>query len=399
MRILQVIPAMTGFFGGPATATKLLCQQLAKTEKVLVITTAASNQTHDLQNKPFMEKKNGYLTLFFPRIIKSRALNMAFYFSPSMRAAFRQYIRDVDVIHLESWRTIQDFFVYLYARKYHIPYIIEARGDITPKGGRIKETIKMIYNLIFGYHFLKSASKFIALTENERELFLQLNIPKEKIVIIPNGINLNVSQNAINQKDSGLDLKLQKYENLLKKTSIIFLGRVHPVKNVDLIIKAFGEVVKSFPEVNLFIIGPIEDQVHFNFLKSLILTENIMGKVIFTGLLNEREKFQIMVRGSIFVLPSKSEGFSNAILEAMSARLPVVISTGCNFPEVAVAQAGIIIQPRTTDLCTALLKLLKDPALQQKMGKNGFDLVNRKYSMESVNAQVVKLYKVIKSHG
>ncbi len=388
---------MSGFFGGPANAVRLLCQHLSQSEKVSIITTAASNQTRDLQKKPFYEKTNGYLTFYFPRILKFGFLNLAFYLSPSMRAAFNQYARDVDIIHLQSWRTIQDFFVYIYSRKYHIPYIVEARGDITPKGGLFKVIIKMIYNYFFGYRFLKNATRVVALTQNERKLFLQLHIPKEKIVIIPDGVNFNADSYLSTQKKMVLNPKLKKYENLLKNISIIFLGRMHRVKNIDIIIKAFGEVVKSNPNIYLFIAGPFEDSVYYQQLKSLVKTKKIEENVIFTGLLNDEEKFQLLIRGSIFVLPSKSEGLSNALLEAMSCKLPVVISTGCNFPEIAEAQAGIIIQPQPNELSTALLKLLNNPDLRKKMGENAFNLVNKKYTMNFVTEQVIKLYHEIKS--
>ncbi len=388
---------MSGFFGGPANAVKLLCRHLSQSANISVITTAAINQSQDLQKRPYYEKKDGYLTFFFPRILKFRSLNLAFYLSPSMRAAFNQYARDVDIIHLQSWRTIQDFFVYIYSRKYHVPYIVEARGDITPKGGFIKESIKMIYNYLFGYRFLKNATKVVALTQNERKLFLQLHISKDKIVIIPDGVDFNADSNLSGQKNRILNPKLKKYENLLKMDSIIFLGRIHRVKNVDLIIKAFGEVVKFFPNINLFIAGPFEDTAYCNQLKTLIKDNKIEGKVIFTGLLNESEKFQLLMRGSIFVLPSKSEGFSNAILEAMSCRLPVIISSGCNFPEVAESQAGIIIQPHLYELSTALLKLLNNPDLRKQMGENAFNLVEKKYSMNFVTEQVIKLYQKILS--
>jgi len=98
---------------------------------------------------------------------------------------------------------------------------------------------------------------------------------------------------------------------------------------------------------------------------------------------------------NIFILPSYSEGFSMAILEAMICKLPVIITHQCNFSEVAEVEAGIVIESDTKSLAQALNRLMNSPHLCKKMGENGRKLVLKKFTWDIIADMMIKVYEEI----
>jgi len=97
----------------------------------------------------------------------------------------------------------------------------------------------------------------------------------------------------------------------------------------------------------------------------------------------------------MFVLPSYSEGFSMAVLEAMACGLPVIITNKCNFPEIGKYKAGIIIEPNINQLGRELENLISNPNLCKEMGENGRKLVRERFTWDEVADQMINLYEKI----
>ena len=97
----------------------------------------------------------------------------------------------------------------------------------------------------------------------------------------------------------------------------------------------------------------------------------------------------------IFVLPSYSEGFSIAVLEAMAAGLPCVITTGCNFPEAAQAEAAIVTPPEVEPFSSAVATLLGDPAGAARMGNRARKLVAEHYTWDTIAGKVEERLRLL----
>ena len=111
-------------------------------------------------------------------------------------------------------------------------------------------------------------------------------------------------------------------------------------------------------------------------------------------MLTGEEKRSAFQSANIFVLSSYSETFGVSILEAMSYRLPVIISNACNLSStINKHKAGMVINPNEEDLTEAIIKILNDPELSQKMGENGKRLVEEKYTWDKIADQMTNLYK------
>ncbi len=109
---------------------------------------------------------------------------------------------------------------------------------------------------------------------------------------------------------------LQAHAELRGRKLVIFLGRLHPKKGLDLLIPAFAEVLRAEPESRLVLAGP-GDAAYVQFLRQMISQHDIIDKVTFTGPLAHDNKWQALAAGTVFVLPSYQENFALTVVEAL----------------------------------------------------------------------------------
>jgi len=177
------------------------------------------------------------------------------------------------------------------------------------------------------------------------------------------------------------------------------LGRIHPKKGLDLLARAFGQLARECKDVHLIIVGP-DERGYRGEVERLFVSEGVVEKVTFTGMLTGKEKLAALSRADIFVLPSYSEGFSMTILEVLAWGLLVIITHQCHFPEVAEVRAGIVIDPDSAQLAEAMIELLDNPKLCEEMGNNGRRLVMERFTWDKIANQMIELYqRVLKGEG
>jgi glycosyltransferase involved in cell wall biosynthesis len=172
---------------------------------------------------------------------------------------------------------------------------------------------------------------------------------------------------------------------------VLFLGRLHPTKGAELLLEAFMRIAPSLPAARLVLAGPDEWGVASTFSK-WIREAGLGQRVVFAGMVNGRDKIDLLGRADLLCLPSDAEGFSIAILEALASATPVVISPGCHFPEVEEAGAGRVV-PRTVEaLSNALGDLLRHPEQLTRMGARGRELVQHDYTWARVTERLLDVY-------
>jgi glycosyltransferase involved in cell wall biosynthesis len=126
----------------------------------------------------------------------------------------------------------------------------------------------------------------------------------------------------------------------------------------------------------------------------------LLQRVHIVGSLFGADKYAAMVDAECFCLPSRQEGFSAAIIEALACGTPVVISEGCHFPEVAEAGAGAVVELDTATVAAAIDRVISDAELRRRQRIAARRLVQERYTWPAVAQQTVDLYRgVLESIG
>jgi glycosyltransferase involved in cell wall biosynthesis len=379
MKILHVVASLSPKWGGPFEIAIGMAQAIAK--KGIKVSIYAPSEKEDgvyINNLKMVDVKL-FSKSFFSKFWTS--------YSPSLAKTLRREITDFDLIHIQEIWHHPLFAAYKAAKFARKPFVVTIQGTLEPWCLNHKKFKKKIGSILFQRKILKEASGLHAVTEEEVKNIYEF-VDNNNIFYIPNGINQEDFENLpFNEEFEYL------YPELKGKKVLLFLGRIHPKKGLDMLAKAFGAILKKRDDIQLVIAGP--DNNYKNQIVEILKVENAIGNTTFTGMLTGNNKLAALSRADIFVLPSYSEGFSISTLEAMACGLPILITKQCNFPEVEEIGAGKIIDADIGQLSKALLELLDNPELCKEMGKRGRSLVVEKYTWDKVADKMIDAYKEI----
>ena len=168
--------------------------------------------------------------------------------------------------------------------------------------------------------------------------------PWTPICFVPNGVDLARSTTC--PPRSVLEAE---YPELAGKFVLLFFGRVHVKKGLDLLAEALGRVAPDHPDLHLLLAG--NDDGALSPFRDRMAELGLTRRMTYLGHVAGERARQVWAAADAFVLPSYSEGFSMAILEALACRLPCLITTACHFPEAAAAGAAVVVEPRRLDGC------------------------------------------------
>ena len=384
MKILQV----TNFFkpswesGGPARVAYEISKKLIERgHEVTVYTTDGFKWRIDVEkNKPV--DVDGIKTYYFRNLSSylTRKMNLPIpYYLPIVA---RRTLRDFDMIHIHEYRTVLAIVVHHYAKKYGIPYILQPRGSI-PRASKSKQ--KKLFDALFGRAIIKDASKIIASSKLESDQYWDVfpDLEGEKIVHIPNGIDLETYQNLPKKGEFR-----KKYSIAEDEKVILFLGRIHKIKGIDILIEAFSKLKEELQGVKLVIAGP--DDGYLDRLKLMVDKLSIEDDVIFPGPLYEKEKSEAYVDADVFVLPSKYESFGNVVLEAMAHNTPVIVTNSCGISEWL--SSAEIINPTVDSLYVKLSEILKKSKSENLKSKRRMKKDVEKFSWETIVDRIESIY-------
>jgi glycosyltransferase involved in cell wall biosynthesis len=262
-----------------------------------------------------------------------------------------------------------------------IPYIVAPHGMLDPWSLAQKKWKKKIAMLL-GYRAMLNRSALLhLLNRDEKELIAPLGL-RCPMQVIPNGIAPEEFENL-----PAIGSFYAAHPELTGAPYILFLGRLHFKKGLDILADAFAILSKSNPTVHLVVAGP-DDGALADF-QSRIAAGNLNSRVHVIGPIFGNDKLAALADAACFALPSRQEGFSIAILEAMAAGKPVVISTSCHFPEVAEERAGEVTELTATDFAGGLSRVLANPT---PYGQAGQTMVYSRFTWPKVVEQLLKNY-------
>ena len=300
----------------------------------------------------------------------------------NLRNRFRESIRAAQGVHIHGVWEPHCNVAAAAARACKRPYIISAHGMLDLWALRQKRVKKALYAALIEARNLQRASCLRALTLDEVQDYRRVGL-NGPVAVVPTGVEVTPGISG--------DLFWETYPHLAGRRIILFLGRIHQKKGLDLLLEAWSRIPKSSDDVHIVIAGP--DDGSLAQLKEMVEKLGLQQSVTFAGMLHGEAKWSALRAASVFVLPSHSEGFSVAVLEALAMGLPVIITDKCHFPELEQAKCGWTIAPEIGQVEQALRDFLQLPPEEAvRMGQCGKDLVEKHFTWSVVGRQMAEVY-------
>jgi len=295
-----------------------------------------------------------------------------------------------DIIHTIGLRSFQSIIAWRVSKKLNIPLVVSDQGGLTThpflaESGFFLKTLYKIQDF-FIKKIINDASVISVANEYEQKIFSSLN-KKSRIEIIRNGVNLKKLVSKHNFKE--------KYQ--INSNFILFVGRFSKSKGIETLLNAFSIVKNELKdsEIHLVIMG-----VDFGYqsemeklIKKLNLSEEI--KVI----KNPPRDDVISAYGEseFLVLPSQWELSPLVPLESFAFKKPVISTNSHGIPyTIQNNKNGILVEPENSfELSNAIVKLLNDTELREKLGQSGYNFVNEECNCVSMAKNSLKLYEDI----
>lgn len=390
MNILQVVPYFfpAYAFGGPAKVTYQIARELVKRKhNVSVYTSDAKDLDSRLITDSAHKVTDGINVQYMRNISQTLVKESKMFITPQLISSVVREIRKFDVVHLHEYRTTQNIIVHHYAKKFGVPYVLQAHGSLS----RImtKQRLKWIYDVLFGRRLLNDASRFIALSQTESQQYESMGVSEEKIDIVPNGIDLSEYADL---PPKGAFKK--KFGIKMNKKIVLYLGRIHKTKRIDFLLNAYACLDKNFKcnNTTLVIAGP--DDGYAVKVKSLASSLDLFGSLLVTGPVSNEDKTKALVDADVFVSPS-FYGFPITFLEACAVGTPLITTTLGDTLEWINNNVGYVTPPRQIDFARAIHKTISNRELRACFSRNCREIARSKFSMNEVVDKLEQIYTEI----
>lgn len=386
MKILQVAPAYFPAIsiGGPIQSTLALATLLQRSHQVTALTTPLGLSADQVKDVTYHVS---HPAPFGGDLIYKRFFGYPhFTFSPDTYTWLRSHVRDYDLAILHGVWNFPNLAAASACQANRVPYLVFPHGTLYHETVAMKSAIKKrLFLKLFVNRMLTRASSVVFTTQDEAEkvtAFLGLPL---RHAVIPN----IVRDNAYDQlPERG---RLRHRLGIGQDVSLLLhLGRISAKKNLPATLRVVQRLRAAGRNVELIIAGGDDDGERPQ-LEDTARELGIENAVRFTGLLSREAIREVLADADVFMLPSLSENFGIAVVEAMLARVPVVISDGVGIGrEIAAADAGVVV-PLAADtdaLTDAVARLLDNPQERRRLAHAGREFALREYAEESVADRV-----------
>jgi len=294
----------------------------------------------------------------------------------------------IDVLHAHMLWDYPTYVTWRVAKKRHIPFVVTPHGMLNDPWRR-RGLHKRLYKHLILRRMCRDVSCMQALNERERDALKEFGV-KCPIEVIPNGVDPVLLTMTRSRKHLE-----REFPELKGKRCLLFLGRLWKEKGLDLLLPAWAALREYHRDWTLILAGPD----YRGYAAELEQHAKKVGSVLMVGMVAGSRKNALLAGADVFTLPSRSEGFSMALLEALASGLPAVYSRECNFPDAAQAGAGIETDHQVGALTEGLDRVLSmDDAKRIEMGYAGRKLVAGNYTWDVIADSLMNMYQRISNH-
>jgi glycosyltransferase involved in cell wall biosynthesis len=305
----------------------------------------------------------GATVVRFPNVSHRLATANA-YLPRGARRWLREHVGEYDVVLLQDLYSAVSVWSARAASGAGVPYVLQPLGTASPARERGRSVAKQAFLTAWGGRTVREASTVLHSTDHEADELRAIGARDEQLMRMPLPLELPVQDGA----------------GRSSHPTVAYVGRLHAIKRIDVLIEAVALVRRSVPDLTLEVVGP--GKRHEQELRGHAARLGAGDAVRFHGYVSNEEKLRMLGAAHVSALLSAGEGLPMAALEAMALGTPVVLSEGCHFPEVD-GRAGIVVGGSAQDAAAALERLLGDAGLRERLGE-GARALAAEYRREAV---------------
>ena len=362
MKVLQVIPYMEGKYGGPVFVTTMISHFLNVNNIENKILSIDSKQA----------KQNSH-------VITYKRSSRFWFFSVDFLLNAHKEVKDCDYLLIHGVYSFFTFWTYILSLVYRKKIFLRPAGmldvDSIFDGRGFKALARIFYLTITGLFIYLISCRVIFNSSKEKHNSL-LGFTR-KAIILPNGID----PKAVSVK-SGSELFNKPYK-------LFFMGRLDPIKGIDLLINAVNNLDEKIKkDIELIVAG---DGQH-NFVRRI--KSQSCGNIKYIGHIEGKLKYQYLNECDIYLQPSKTEGLSNSMLEAMFCQVAIITTKNVGLSrELIEKDAAEVIDFDVTELSMSITKLIKSKELVERYKANSFYFANKSYNFEKNIHNYIKIFR------
>ncbi len=357
MRVLQLIPYMHPTAGGPPVVVDRWAVELQKLGwDVDVLTTDAYAQGDDGWEEPFRQR--------YPMTVVRHAGPNGFGYGRELRRQLKRLVRGCDLVHVHNLWSYSNRLAAAECPRAGVPFVVSSHGMLDPNSVSRKLWKKRIYGSLFEWRQLRRAAAMV-FTHAEEE-----RLARSTCSGLPAGhvVPLGTEEPPAANRATLAGTFLAKHPKLADGPRIVFLGRLHAKKGLDLLLPAFRQVLDRIPAARLLLVGPGEAG-YVRQLQGTAEALQIGERTTFVGSLAGEDKWSALAAGDVFALPSYQENFAIALVEALRVGTPAVCSRRVNiWQDLVSAGAAEDCELTVESVAERLLDLLQNDARRGEMG-------------------------------
>ncbi len=386
MNALHVIPSLSPSQGGPSFALPLMARSLGRVSVVVDVATTDDDGPGGRLDVPLGERvaRDGYGVFYFRKQTEFYKVSLPF------RAWLRRHVRDYDLVHIHALFSFTSNCAARTAHRAGVPYIIRPLGVLNRWG--LQNRRRLLKSLSF--RFLEqpilnhaAAMHYTARAEQVEAESCGATAPA---AVIPLGLELG--DFAVLPSS---ELFLRRCPSAVGRSVVLFLSRIDPKKGLDLLLPAFAQVKQRHPQALLVIAGSGSGE-YIHGLQQEAARLGLSEDVVWPGFLAGADKLSALAAATLYVLPSYSENFGIALVEALAAGVPCLTTEGVAVAEdIREHEAGLVIAPEVASLADALDRLLRDETLRTRLGASGQRLAQERFSLGVMGSKLCHLYQQV----
>ncbi len=384
MKIVHVIDFIDPIGGGPPQVVVRLAAAQAQQGHEVHVVAYAGPDAESAERTQRQLATVPYVHLLHLHVL-SPPSRWELLFAGEAERLISRLLADSDCLHLHGvWERMLHRAAAA-ARKAGVAYCFRPCGMLNPWSFAQKRWKKRLVLTLAARKALNGAHFLHCLNAEEAAFVDRLGF-KPRSLIFPNGVFFEEIEPL---PPPGTFTSTRP--GLIGRRFVLFLGRLHYVKGLEYLAEAWAQCAASVPDVDLVIAGP--DGGAQRDFEAQVAAAGLSHRVHVVGPLYGAEKFAAFVDAACFCLPSKQEGFSVAIVEALACGVPVVMSTACRFPEAAAAGAAREVPLDSSALAEALVVVLTTPAQAAAMGAAGRELIRSHYTWPAIAKRIVEAFR------